>query len=142
MAMQIDDPVTAFRETHTGARPKLPNGFWGAADSDRAILEAIWTEQGITAQTSPATCRRRWFDAYRLGALLRAYRRSPYVLLTTLYPGRYTPADFPEFPKADDLQAEAFGRAGIPVEEPLWRRRAMSIQVRARRRRDEPQVPQ
>lgn len=110
----MSDPVALYDAWRAGAMHRLPDGFWRVEGHARAVLEALWEREGIAPEDVPHRCRSRWFRQNGLSTLLYGvYRGSPYLLLTSLYPGRWNPGDFPEFPKAKDLQRDAFAREGL-----------------------------
>ena len=126
----------ASRERATKGR-RLSPGFWLEPGNCRAVLEECWRQDGIAPGDAPALCPIRWFRKHRLMPMLKHYRDSPWLLLTTLYPGRYRPQDFEQMPTAPDLQRQAFDQAGVPWSEtPAERDRRRMIYHAQRRERD------
>lgn len=80
----------------------------------------------------PRRCRHAWFRKH-VATLHGLYRSSPYLLLTSLYPGRWRPSDFAELPKADDLQEEAFAQEGLERDPNPARRWQLSQKLRSDR---------
>ncbi|MGE5591875.1 MAG: hypothetical protein ACM3ZA_14870 [Bacillota bacterium] len=129
-----DDPVTLYDAWRAGAFPRLPDGFWRVESNARAVLEALLRRDGHSLDNAPMACRRLWFDRHRLSTLLsRVYRGSPSLLLLSLYPGRWTPADFPEVPKARDLQEAAFRAEGVTRPDDRFGRWNASRELRKER---------
>lgn len=129
-----DDPVAIYDLWMAGRIRRMPIGFWRDYQSARAVVNALWERNGITPETAPMICRNDWFRQ-RLGTLLVVYRGSPSLLLMTLYPGRYQPADFPELPKAVDLKMAAFAVEGIPYSENPSKRWDASQRLRSAHQR-------
>lgn len=129
------DPMAIYDAWAAGAIARLPNGFWTDPTAARAVLEAVLRRKGVELADAPRICRRRWFDDNRLGTLLRHHRRSPYMLLTCLYPGRWSPLDFPEVPKAADLQALTLIGMGLEPDAPQHRRWDQVQRLRRQRQR-------
>lgn len=127
------DPVAVYDMALAGRLRRIPDGFWHDPSNARAVLEEILRREGHTLDQAPIVCRQRWFKRHKLATLLRLYRYSPYLLLTSLYPGRWTAGDFPEFPKAKDLQEAAFAGEGMERAENPMRRWALTKRARQRR---------
>lgn len=91
-----------------------PYGYWRDPENLRVEIESRLAAGGLGWDDAPRVCRTRWFRAHGLSnVLIRRYRGSPYLCLTALFPGRWTLADFPWAPHAEDVSALAFG-AGRP----------------------------
>ncbi len=127
-----DDPVAIYDAWRAGRIRQCPTGFWQIEANARAVLEALWEREGIPMEEVPHRCRQRWFKE-RVGTLNRLYRGSPYLLLTSLYPSWWQPSDFPELPKADDLQEAAFAQEGLDRDPDPMRRWALSQKLRSDR---------
>nr|PZN41353.1 MAG: hypothetical protein DIU70_06690 [Bacillota bacterium] len=113
---------------------RMPNGFWRDPANARAVLEEVLRREGYSLDDAPMVCRKDWFKRHRIAGLLEhVYRGSPYLLLTSLYPGRWQPGDFPEVPKAADLQEAAFAAEGLERADNPMRRWALAKRVRQRR---------
>jgi hypothetical protein len=125
-----DDPVAIYKAFLAGQIPMIYLGMWRDETAARAVLEYAWQTHGIAAEEVPRVCRLPWFYEQRLSGLIRHYRNSPYLLLTTLYPSRWDPLEFAKVPFADDLKKEALSAEGIPTGETALRRRYLVNRVR------------
>ena len=131
MEFKVSDAVNLFLQRRDGQIGKLPNGFWGDKTAARSVLEYLWLADNINPAYVPRHCRKRWYEEKGLSTLLRHYyRNSPSLLLMSLYPGRYRPADFPEFPKAQDLKAASFAAEGISPAASKHQLRRISARLR------------
>lgn len=107
-----------------------PYGYWREPEHLRTEIEDALRAEGYGWDDAPRVCRVRWFRAHGLAhVLIRRYRGSPYLLLAALFPCRWTLADFPWAPHAEDVSTLAFG-AERPKEA-----EARHYQARLARRR-------
>lgn len=130
-----DDPVAIYRAFCAGQIPMVYLGMWRDSTAARAVLEYVWSAEGIAEEAVPRVCRLPWFYQHRLSGLITLYRNSPYLLLSTLYPGRWQPLDFAKVPVAGDLRQEVLSAEGIPIEATPLRRRRLVRRRRAERHR-------
>lgn len=124
-----DDPVAIYGAFLSGEIRMVFLGMWQDESAARAVLEHIWARESVA--DPPRTCNLPWFVRHRLTGLLCQYRNSPYLLLSSLYPGRWEPIEFGKLPWANDLQATALTVQRIDPGLPPNQRRRQTLLARA-----------
>jgi len=107
------DPVTIYRALIAREIPRVAHGMWRHPPAARAVIEHVLRCEGHALDNAPGVCNSPWFIRHRLEGILAAYQRSPYLTLTSLWPGRWRPIQFRELPRSSRIQPHALAAENI-----------------------------